>query len=199
MNLWQTEGPASAPSVILLMIFLAANPLVADEQPAVTWAIAIHGGAGSSPAVFNDTDNEARRSGMEQALAVGIEHLQRGTSALDTVVAVVRVLEEHPLYNAGKGAVCNAVGGHELDASLMDGARRWGAGVAGLTTVKNPILLAQKALTETKHVLLAGAGAEEFARQMQVERVANSYFSTERQRRKWQQWKQSQQIGAACQ
>lgn len=176
----------------ILAIALIFSSTASADKLIGEWAIAIHGGAGSTPVVFTDEENRARRAGMERALAVGIENLRSGTSALETVVAVVRVLEDHPLYNAGKGAVCNATGGHELDASLMAGAQRWGGGVAGLTTVKNPILLARKVMTETKLVLLAGEGAERFADEMQVERVDNSYFTTAGQREKFQKWKRKQ-------
>ncbi len=98
-------------------------------------------------------------------------------------------LEDDPLFNAGRGAVFNSVGMHELDASIMDGATHKGAGVAGIMTVKNPISLARLVMTETPHVLLIGAGAERFADEMrdrpQIERVPNSYFSTEAHRKQW--------------
>lgn len=146
------------------------------------WAIAIHGGAGTLGRDAPAAELAAYRTSLERALTVGRDMLAKGAAALDVCEAVVRVLEDDPLFNAGRGAACNERGGHELDASIMDGATLRCGAVAGVTTVKNPISLARKVMTETKHVLLMGSGAEEFATSVGVERVPNDWFTTERRR-----------------
>ena len=151
-----------------------------------TYAIAIHGGAGSSPARFNDKANEARVASIEKALKIGTDILKQGGTALDAVEAVVHFLEDDPQFNAGKGAVFNALGKHELDASIMDGKTRACGAVAGVSTIKNPISLARLVMTETRHVLLATSGAEEFANGFSnVKRVENNYFDTEATLKRW--------------
>jgi beta-aspartyl-peptidase (threonine type) len=99
---------------------------------------------------------------------------------------VVRYLEDDPNFNAGKGAVFHADGGHELDASIMDGRDKACGAVAAVTTVKNPVCLARMVMTKTRHILLVGAGAERFARETGVELVGQDYFYTEAQRQVWQ-------------
>ena len=143
------------------------------------FAIAIHGGAGTlsrknmSPAQENDYV-----AGLGATLDAGHAVLAGGASSLDATVAAVRVLEDNPLFNAGRGAVLNADGTAELDASVMDG-RTLGAGaVTGLQHVRNPIELARLVMDKSPHVMLVGAGAEEFARLQGVEMVSNEYFRT---------------------
>ena len=143
------------------------------------FAIAIHGGAGTlsrknmSPAQENDYI-----AGLGAALDAGHAVLAGGASSLDAAVAAVHVLEDNPLFNAGRGAVLNADGTAELDASVMDG-RTLGAGaVTGLQHVRNPIELARLVMDRSPHVMLVGAGAEEFARLQGVEMVSNEYFRT---------------------
>lgn len=150
------------------------------------YAIVIHGGAGSDPAKMTAEQRAARLAGLRRALEVGRTILKAGGTSLDAVEAVIRVLEDDPLFNAGKGAVFNARGQHELDASIMDGKTRACGALAGVTTVKNPISLARLVMTKTRHVLFQGAGADEFARAMKVPLVENTYFDTEHQRRSWQ-------------
>jgi beta-aspartyl-peptidase (threonine type) len=147
------------------------------------WAIAIHGGAGTIPKSMP----AERRGEYEQALAAALTHgrdrLARGDRALDVCESVVRMLEDDPLFNAGKGAVFNEKGEHELDASIMDGSTLACGAVAGVRTVKNPISLARLTMEKTRHVLLMGEGAEQFATAMGVERVPNSHFDTEERRK----------------
>lgn len=152
----------------------------------VEYALVVHGGA------LDEVDKipAERRSAMEKSLTKAAETgkriLAEGGSALDAVEQVVRVLEDDPLFNAGKGAVYNAVGGHELDASIMDGSTKACGAVAGVKTIKNPISLARLVMTKTRHVLLIGDGAEKFADQQEVVRVENSYFDTDFQFENWQ-------------
>lgn len=161
----------------------------AHGQEKNKYAIAIHGGAGSSAKNFSDQAVAQRKASLESALAKGTEILKSGGSALDAVEAVIVILENDPQFNAGKGAVFNAVGSHELDASIMSGKDKSCGAVAGVSHVKNPIQLARKVMTETRHVLLAGQGAEEFAKQQAVEWVEPSYFDTEPARKSWERFK----------
>lgn len=151
--------------------------------PAGSWAIAIHGGAGTLGRDAPPDQIAAYRSAMQQALTLGRDRLARGDSALDVCEAVLRTLEDDPLFNAGKGAACNEQGGHELDAAIMDGSTMACGAVAAVTTVKNPVSLARLVMQRTRHVLLMGDGAEQFATAMAVERVPNSWFTTEARQR----------------
>jgi beta-aspartyl-peptidase (threonine type) len=143
------------------------------------FAIAIHGGAGTLSRSDLSAQQEAEYlAGLSAALDAGYAVLGAGGSGLDAVIAAVRVLEDNPLFNAGRGAVLNRDGVAELDASVMDG-RTLGAGaVTGLQHVKNPVDLARLVMDRSPHVMLVGAGAEEFARTQGMELVSNEYFRT---------------------
>lgn len=181
----------------LLAVSIGALPLSrglgADPQP--TYAIVIHAGAGSSPT--NDKWRTEKTAALQQALTKGIQILQSGGTSLDTVEAVVRILEDSPYCNAGKGAVFNAAGTHELDATIMDGRDRSTGAVGGVTTIKNPISLARRVMTDTRHVLLVTSGAEQFADgfadDARIERVPNSYFSTDLRRVQFERIQQQRQ------
>jgi L-asparaginase / beta-aspartyl-peptidase len=143
------------------------------------FAIAIHGGAGTLSRSDMTAEQEAEyRAGLEAALQAGYSQLARGGASLDAVVAAVRVLEDNPLFNAGRGAVLNRDGVAELDASLMDGRTLAAGAVTGLQHVKNPIDLARRVMEKSPHVMLVGAGAEEFAKSQGIELVPNEYFRT---------------------
>ncbi|MCW5766750.1 MAG: isoaspartyl peptidase/L-asparaginase [Phycisphaeraceae bacterium] len=148
-----------------------------------SWSIVIHGGAGTLDRTAPEAELDAYRASLRAALQEGRDRLARGQSALDVCEAVVRILEDDPRFNAGRGAVFNERGGHELDASIMDGSTLRCGAVAGVRTVKNPISLARLVMEKTRHVLLMGDGAEEFAGTVGVERVPNSYFDTEHRRK----------------
>lgn len=162
------------------------NQKTALEKPRVKWAIVLHGGAGTPPKDASAETVQAWRDGLKEALTAGKTILEQGGSSLDAVESVVRRLEDNPLFNAGQGAVFNSAGGHELDASIMDGKTLDGGAVAGVTTVKNPITLARRVMENTRHVLLSGEGAETFASEEKVDRVPNESFSTEYRRRQWE-------------
>lgn len=164
------------------------RPLVAADQPQ-RFALALHGGAGGDPARMTAEDRKILEASLAAALKIGVGILAAGGTSLDAVERVIRYLEDDPLFNAGRGAVYNSVGGHELDAAIMDGRNLACGAVAGITTVKNPISLARLVMTKTRHVLLAGAGAEKFAAEMQVERVEPAYFDTDKQFQSWQRAK----------
>jgi beta-aspartyl-peptidase (threonine type) len=167
----------------MLLLWLGCAPVWAQNG---RWAIAIHGGAGYDPGHMSAERVEQVRQGLEQALRAGIEVLQGGGTALDCVEQVVRVLEDRPEFNAGKGAVFNSEGKHELDASIMDGRQRACGAVAGLRTVRNPISLARLVMSQTPHVMLVADGAEQFATEQGVPRVDNSWFDTPQARQAWE-------------
>lgn len=174
-----------------LLVVTLATPVAAETPAKLEYAIALHGGAGVEPDKLNEEQKKQHEASLRKAIDIGKKILADGGTAMDAVEQTIRVLEDDPLYNAGKGAVFNSAGGHELDASIMDGKTGKGGAVAGVTTVKNPISLARLVMSETRHVLLQGDGAEKFADEMQekkqIERVANSYFSTEARKKDWQQ------------
>jgi isoaspartyl peptidase/L-asparaginase-like protein (Ntn-hydrolase superfamily) len=118
------------------------------------------------------------RTALERALRAGWRVLARGGSSVDAVIASVASLEDCPLFNAGKGAVLHSGRGHELDAAVMEGSTLRAGAVAGLQHVRNPVVLARLVMERTRHVLLAGAGAEAFAREQGLTMVPAEYFST---------------------
>ena len=146
-------------------------------------AIAVHGGAGDIPAAELTPDRRrAFQRALEAALRAGFAIMEAGGASLDAVVAAVKVLEDDPLFNAGRGSVLAASGHHELDASIMDGRDLRAGSVAGVRGVRNPVELARLVMDRSPHVMLAGPGADEFALEMGLEPVPNEYFSTERRR-----------------
>jgi beta-aspartyl-peptidase (threonine type) len=146
-------------------------------------AIAIHGGAGTlAPADLTPQNERAYRAGLERALRAGFSVLDAGGTALDAAVTAVQVLEDEPLFNAGRGAVLAANGLHELDASVMDGRDLRAGAVTGVRHVRSPIELARLVMERSPHVMLAGTGAEEFALEQGLQPVPNSHFATERRR-----------------
>ena len=148
-------------------------------------ALAIHGGAGTILRSELSAELEQQyRATLTQALDAGYAVLQQGGSSLDAVEVSVRVMEDSPLFNAGKGAVFTHDGRNELDAAIMDGSTLAAGAIAGVSTIKNPITLARRVMDSSPHVMLIGAGAEAFARTQKIEIVEPSYFHTER---RWQQ------------
>lgn len=150
-------------------------------------SICLHGGAGSITREIVDEALEAKfRSSLAAALAGGHEILAGGGSALDAVTRTVELLEDDPLFNAGTGANISAAGECELDASIMDGRTLAAGAVAGVRTVRSPIRLARAVMERSRHVLLSGAGAEEFAAAIGHERVENARFQTAFRRAQWE-------------
>lgn len=151
------------------------------------YSLAIHGGAGTIlKSDMTPEKEQAYVSGLTEALLAGEKILKSGGPALDAVCASVRALEDCPLFNAGRGAVFNHKGEHEMDASLMNGLDRMAGAVAGVTGVRNPVELARLVMEKTEHVLLTGAGAEELARKHGLSFEAPSYFYDEYRFRQWQ-------------
>ena len=161
-----------------LFLVLAAFGITAMSHAAVSPVLVIHGGAG---VVKRDTpaNEQAIRAALTQALENGYARLKSGDSALDAVTAAITVLEDDPHFNAGKGAVFTHDGKNELDAAIMDGDTLRAGAVAGVGHVKNPILLARAAMEHSPHVMLSGAGAEEFAKEQGITLVDAAYFRTE--------------------
>ncbi|NJL13271.1 MAG: isoaspartyl peptidase/L-asparaginase [Microscillaceae bacterium] len=162
---------------LALPVLLAVTPALAQTGKI---ALAIHGGAGMilkenmSPAL-----EKQYRDKLSEALQAGYKVLKAGGTSLDAISAVIVILEESPLFNAGKGAVLTNEGRAELDAAIMDGKTGLAGAVAGLTTVKNPILLARQVMEHSPHVMMIGGGAEKFARERGLEMVDNAYFRTD--------------------
>jgi L-asparaginase / beta-aspartyl-peptidase len=152
----------------------------------------IHGGAGTIERSRMTPERErAYRDKLSEALLAGFGVLKKGGGCLDAVVAAITLLEDSPLFNAGKGAVFTSAGTNELDSSIMDGRTLKAGAVAGLKRVKNPILLARLVMEQSPHVMMTGAGAEAFATQKGVELVDPKYFYTE------ERWQQLQKIKEA--
>ena len=146
-----------------------------------TFAIVIHGGAGTIKKEFmTDEQEKAYLDKLQEALNTGYLLLENGGTSIDAVQKTINILEDSPLFNAGKGAVFNSIGKHELDASIMDGSNLNSGAVAGVTSIKNPINAARIVMDSTRHVLLSGKGAEEFVKQFDIEIVEESYFDTEK-------------------
>ena len=176
---------ALLPVLLALAAMTSQTHAASPPGPARPTALVIHGGAGVIERdKLSAADEAAIRAALDRALDAGNDVLARGGTALDAVEAAVRVLEEAPQFNAGKGAVFDANGGHQLDASVMEGHTRRAGAVAGVTTVRSPIKLARAVMEHSPHVMLAGAGAEAFAdTQPQLERVPNTWFDTDHRRK----------------
>ncbi len=147
----------------------------------MSWSLVVHGGSG----VIERTDlspeqDEAYRGALAAAAEAGAAVLRKGGAALDAVEAAVRVLEDDPLFNAGRGAVYTAEGNAELDAAIMDGATLAAGAVAGSTRTKNPIRLARAVMEKSEHVLLGGEGADAFAASQGLPQEPPAYFFVER-------------------
>ncbi len=140
----------------------------------------IHGGAGviTRGSLTPEREKEYRAK-LEEALLAGYKALQDGKPGLDAVEIAIRILEDSPLFNAGKGAVFTNDGKNELDASIMDGKTLAAGAVAGLRHVKNPITLARAVMEKSEHVMMVGEGAEKFAREQKIEMVDEKYFWTQ--------------------
>lgn len=191
--------------MLALMLFTAVSLSAADEKEsstkanwpnapmqnkAQTLAFAVHGGAGTIDRTKMTPEKEKEyRSGLEQALKAGYEILQGGGTSLDAVERALRILEDNPNFNAGKGAVFTSDGVNELDASIMDGKTLKAGAVASVRRIKNPVSLARLVMEKSQHVLLDCSGAEAFAKEQGIELVDPKYFFTQR---RWDELKEDQ-------
>ena len=158
---------------------LFAAPVAAQEVPA--WSFAIHGGAG---VIERDSltpeQDAAYRAALKRALEAGSAVLAAGGSSLDAIQAAIELMEDDPLFNAGRGAVFTAAGRNELDAAVMDGSSLQAGAVAGLTVTRHPIAAARAVMEQSPHVMLIGEGADTFAASVGLEQVDPAFFFTER-------------------
>ena len=153
------------------------------------FGLAIHGGAGTLPrAEMRGAAELNYRAGLQEALDAGFAVLQAGGTSLDAVTQAVVLLEDNPLFNAGRGAVFTLDGRNELDAAIMDGSNLKAGAVCGLTRIRNPILLARSVMEQSDNVMLAGEGAEEFALSRGFSFVPQSFFYTP------ERWRQLERI-----
>src|SRR5688572_18943778 len=169
-------------SLLAGFCLMLASATVLGDKPMV--AIAIHGGAGTMPRTEMTPEVEAAyRADLQKALDAGYQVLESGGASMDAVTTAVRILEDSPMFNAGKGSVFNRDGKVEMDAAVMDGATLKAGAVAGVMHIKNPIDLARLVMEQSGHVMMIGQGAEEFALLQGMTLVPNSYFHTERRKR----------------
>jgi beta-aspartyl-peptidase (threonine type) len=158
---------------------LFASPAAAQEAP--RWSFAIHGGAGViERASLTLEQDAAYRAALHRALEAGSAVLAAGGSSLDAVQAAIELMEDDPLFNAGRGAVFTAAGRNELDAAVMNGSDLTAGAVAGLTTTRHPIAAARAVMERSPHVMLIGEGADTFAASVGLEQVDPAFFFTER-------------------
>lgn len=161
------------------MSFLALSCFSAMAFAKQPLAIVIHGGAGTiNKSQMTDAQEQAYHATLKHAVDTGYAVLEKGGSSVDAVTAAVLIMEDSPLFNAGKGAVYTYDEGHELDASIMRGDNLMAGAASGLKHVKNPVLLARAVMEKSEHVMLSGAGAEQFAKEQGLQLVENSYFDT---------------------
>ena len=166
-------------SAVIIIAFGSCLKSVTEDGH--DYAIVIHGGAGvMSPEAFPVDQQHIYLEQLDQALESGLAVLKENGSSLDAVEAVVALLEDSPLFNAGKGSVFTHQGTNELDASIMNGADLHAGAVAGVSTIKNPIKAARKVMENSEHVLLSGTGAEEFSELQGIEMATPDYFHTSR-------------------
>jgi beta-aspartyl-peptidase (threonine type) len=184
----QIAGSITKIICIIITIGLLSMKNVSAESQI---AIVIHGGAGTiTRASMTDEKEAAIRATLKTSIEAGYQALLAGAASTDAVTAAINVMEDSPLFNAGKGAVFNAAGKNEMDASIMEGAGLNAGAVASIAHIRNPIDLALKVMAESEHVMLMGEGAEEFARQQGFEMMDPAYFHTDFR------WQQLQRIKA---
>ncbi len=169
---------------ILILLFFSATACLkkVEEEPhrKAEFGLVVHGGAGYiNPKTFSEEKKKQYISKLKEAIDKGSSVLSKGGTALDAVETVISILEDSPLFNAGKGAVFTAEGTNELDASIMEGKTLNAGAVAGVKHIKNPISLARLVMEKSPHVLLSGEGAEAFAEEQGIELVENKYFFTQ--------------------
>lgn len=160
-----------------------------DSNQKTDYAIVIHGGAGTiEKSNMDEVTEQAYQDALHAALDAGENILKSGGKSIDAVVAAIKVMEDSPLFNAGKGAVFTNDGKNELDASIMTGDTQMAGAIGSVTTVKNPIMLAKAVMEKSEHVMMIGKGAEAFAEKCNLDIVDPSYFFTEKR------WNSLQQI-----
>lgn len=186
----------------LSILFSACNAVPqeksekASEPSPYEYALVLHGGAGSMN--FENLPEPSQavyKASLDSALQLGLVILDEGGAAIDAVEAVIRYMEDNPLYNAGRGAVFTSEGVNELDASIMNGSDLNAGAVAGVRDVRHPITAARTVMERSKHVMLSGAGASQFADENGLEIVDPSFFFTEKRYKSLQRIKDEEKLG----
>lgn len=171
-------------SIFIYYLIGLINMMLAQQK----FGIVVHGGAGNIlPEHFTKELEQQYHQALSQALNAGYAILEKGGSAVDAVTAAIKILEDNPLFNAGKGSVYNQNGQIEMDASIMEGKEMKAGAVAGVRRIKNPIEAAKLVMEQTPHVLLIGQGAEKLWTSKGFELVDTSYFYDENQFQKWKE------------
>ena len=180
--------------IILITLFSLMVGVIESNEEVSNFGIVIHGGAGSFSGLDENTIN-SYESGVVEALSAGYKVLEQGGSSLDAVTTAIVILEDLPLFNAGKGSVYTEMETQEMDSSIMDGKSGKGGAVAGVSKVKNPVLLARMVMDKTEHVMLIGSGAEKFAEEIGIELVDPSYFYSEKNLKRVRKSKEDEKLG----
>ncbi len=184
-NLSQMKTSVFSVFTAFLLLIMSCST---EKNPGIRYALIIHGGAGNSltPEYFDQKMQDVYRQKLNEALDEGLKVLRRGGSSVDAVEAVISLMEDSPLFNAGKGSVFTHDTTNEMDAAIMNGKDLNAGAVAGVMDIKNPIRAARKVMENSKHVFLAGEGASAFAASQGVELVDPYYFYTEKSFRRLQ-------------
>jgi len=204
LNLRYNRYSSSLSIIIIIILFSLGGFSLSAQQPTMTpvntnkkWVLVIHGGAGSAnKGKMNDERSKAAWVKIKEALEAGATILKNNGTSLDAVETVIKMLEDSPLFNAGKGSVFTAEGKNEMDASIMDGKTLKAGAVAGVMTIKNPISAARAVMERSNHVMLVDGGAEIFAKQQGLEIVDPSYFYT---KERWDELQKARQQGKPLQ
>ena len=183
--------------IIVLIALLPVGIITGQDKNtsmSEEFTLMIHGGAGTILKKNMTEEKEKQyRAKMDEALNIGYAILKKGGSSVDAIEVTIKVMEDSPLFNAGKGAVFTNAGTNEMDASIMEGKTRNAGAVAGVTTIKNPISAARLVMEKSPHVMLAQEGAEEFAKNNGLEIVDPKYFRDEVRYEQWQKMKWTEQ------
>jgi beta-aspartyl-peptidase (threonine type) len=178
---------------ILLCTILFSAALFSQQKQTKNFALVIHGGAGTILKENMSPELEKQYTDkITEALKAGYDTLSKGGTSIDAVVVSIKILEDSPLFNAGKGSVFSAEGKNEMDASIMEGKTLKAGAVAGVRTIKNPITAARCVMEKSVHVMLVGAGAEKFAKTCKCEFADTSYFFEQKRWDQLQKVKQSE-------
>jgi len=180
--------------IILITLFSLMVGVIESNEEVSNFGIVIHGGAGSFSGLDEDAIN-SYETGINEALSAGFKILKQGGTSLDAVTTAIVILEDLPLFNAGKGSVYTEMETQEMDSSIMDGKSGKGGAVAGVSKVKNPVLLARMVMDKTEHVMLIGSGAEKFAEEIGIELVDPSYFYSEKNLKRVRKSKTDEKLG----
>ncbi|UVI39351.1 isoaspartyl peptidase/L-asparaginase family protein [Qipengyuania spongiae] len=181
-------GPSRILAALAALLATFAVPAAAQDE--TRWSFAIHGGAGTmSRADMTPERRAAYEAALQRALDAGAAVLRDGGTAMDAVEAAIVLMEDDEKFNAGRGAVFTWEGRNELDAAVMDGRDRSAGAVTGVTSIRHPIRLARAVMADGRHVFLSGAGAEEFARDHELETAGPEWFATDARREALQRMK----------